>query len=184
MQLAGIVFEPGEGGRIDGLLAELAKKLRQRGATLAGGIQRSVPGRDGCRCDVLLLDLATGREIAISEDRGPLARGCRLDNNLLETQVGATLTALEQGADLLIVNRFGKCEVEGRGFRPAIAMAAAEGIPVLVAIGRPNCDHWRDFAGGLGVELAPEPASLEAWCRARLALPGPDAAETRVEVAA
>jgi hypothetical protein len=41
----------------------------------------------------------------------------------LETLVGATQAALDNGADLLVINRFGKRETEGAGFRQVIGNA-------------------------------------------------------------
>ncbi|HCK08169.1 MAG TPA: 3-dehydroquinate dehydratase, partial [Rhodobacter sp.] len=41
----------------------------------------------------------------------------------LEQAVGLVMISLaQQKSDMLIINKFGKQEVDGRGFRPAIAM--------------------------------------------------------------
>lgn len=166
--LAAILYEPGEGQTVDDLLANIAGQLAKQNVRLAGTIQRAAPRPDRCACDMIMIDLGSGDEIPISEDRGPDARGCRLDVRALETLVGSTAAALERGADLLIINKFGKREAEGAGFRQVIAAAASEGIPVLVAVNRDNAPAWRAFAGDLGVELVPEEAALQAWCEATL----------------
>ena len=46
----------------------------------------------------------------------------------LEQAVALTQSALSQGADLLIVNKFGKHEADGRGMRPLIGEALAMGL--------------------------------------------------------
>lgn len=62
-------------------------------------------------------------------------------------------------ADLVILNKFGKQEAEGRGFREALAGAVAEGIPVLVGLNALNKAAFETFAAGLPTECPP---TLEA----------------------
>ena len=68
-----------------------------------------------------------------------------------------------QGSDLLIVNKFGKHEAQGRGFRTVIAEALSKGIPVLVGINALNLSAFEEFAEGLATRLPPEPTALESW---------------------
>merc|ERR1711969_292785 len=107
--------------------------------------------------------LPDGPVLRISQDLGPQARGCRLDPAALETAVGLVSASLSSGADLLIVNKFGKHEAEGRGFRDVIAEAVAMDIPVLVGLNALNRPAFEDFAEGLATRLPPEPAALMAW---------------------
>ena len=50
--------------------------------------------------------------LRISQALGPSARGCRLDAAALEVAVGLVSTRLAEGADLLILNKFGKHEAK------------------------------------------------------------------------
>jgi hypothetical protein len=77
--------------------------------------------------------------------------------------VGLVSASLAGGADLLIVNKFGKHEADGRGFREVIAEALARGIPVLVGLNGLNLPAFEGFAGGLAVPLPPEEEALSAW---------------------
>jgi hypothetical protein len=101
--------------------------------------------------------------LRISQDLGPQARGCRLDPAALETAVGLVAAGLSSGADLLIVNKFGKHESEGRGFRSVIAEAVAMDIPVLVGLNALNRPAFESFAEGLAIQLPSDPAALMAW---------------------
>ena len=83
--------------------------------------------------------------------------------------------AVLRGADVLIVNKFGKHEAEGRGFRDVIAEALARDMPVLVGTNGLNRPAFDAFAGGLAVELAPAAAEIDAWIGRALAT-GRDAA--------
>jgi len=113
--------------------------------------------------------LPGGTVIRISQSLGALSEGCRLDPDGLERAVGLVDRALEAHPKLLIVNKFGKQEVEGRGFRPLIGKALAMGLPVLVAVNRQNAEGFAAFADGLAEPLPPEVAEVLSWCRAQLA---------------
>lgn len=143
-----------DGREIEGLLACLADALISRGFRLAGIIQRSA-NRDGrANCDMVLQDLATGISMDISEDRGPGARGCKLDVAALLDAGERVKEALDSRPDLLVLNKYGKTEHEGGGLRPLIGRAVELDIPVLIAVPRRNISSWDEFAGGLYTTLS------------------------------
>ena len=138
---------------IDRTLRDLVRDLRARGLRLAGVVQRDVARADRRRCDMILESLSGGEPILISQDRGPHARGCRLVVHELLKAMQMVAAALETAPDVLILNKFGKTEAEGGGFRDLIAKAMELGIPVLVGVPRRNLEAWRDYAGSLGTEI-------------------------------
>ncbi|MGD9802894.1 MAG: DUF2478 domain-containing protein [Hyphomicrobiaceae bacterium] len=144
----------GDGARIAATIDRITTHLFAQGFRLAGLVQRDVERVGRSRCDMLLEDLATGETIAISQDRGEGARGCRLDVESLLKAVARTHSALVTEPDLMIVNKFGKTECEGGGCRSLIADAIECGVPVLVAVPQDNLKSWRSFAGDLAVEFA------------------------------
>jgi len=156
---------PGRGDT-DLVLASLAKDLAALGIRCCGTVQINTvnPGYGTAGpCDMNVRVLPDGPVLRISQDLGPAARGCRLDPDALETAVGLVAHRLSSGADLLIVNKFGKHEAEGGGFRDAIAEAVAIGLPVLVGLNSLNRDAFESFADGMAIQLPPEPAALRAW---------------------
>jgi Protein of unknown function (DUF2478). len=103
--------------------------------------------------------------VRISQNLGDESSGCRLDPDGLETAVGLVEATLAGGPRLLILNKFGKAEIEGRGFRSLIGQALEQGIPVLMGLKALNRDGFEAFAEGMAEAL---PADLEAilgWCR-------------------
>jgi nucleoside-triphosphatase THEP1 len=162
-RLAAVVYEAGDGGEADLMLLAAAEALRRQGVRLAGAVQHNGVADDGCRCSMVLEDLASGRRVEISEDRGREAAGCRLNPVALEEVVGLATAALGGGADLLVVNRFGKHEVEGRGFRQAIEAALVGDIAALVAVSRDHLAAWDRFAGGMDVRIAVDLDAVLAW---------------------
>jgi hypothetical protein len=63
------------------------------------------------------------------------------------------MVALRAAPDLLVLNKFGKTEVEGGGFRTLIAAAIEQAVPVLIGVPYRNIDPWRAFAGELAREI-------------------------------
>ena len=120
MRLAAINYDGSSGTLVDDVLAEAVRFLKRAGLNVAGAIQWNEPLPDRRRCSMTLEDLASGRRILASEDRGPHARGCHLDTGTLEEAAALAAASIESGVDLVILNRFGKQEAAGRGFRQAM----------------------------------------------------------------
>jgi nucleoside-triphosphatase THEP1 len=161
MKLA-YTMAPGRGDT-DLVLEQLAADLTARGLRCCGTVQINSERADSGPCDMDVRVLPDGAVLRISQDLGPQARGCRLDPAALETAVAMVAATLSSGADLLIVNKFGKHEAEGRGFRNVIAEAVAMDIPVLVGLNALNRLAFESFAEGLAVQLPSDPAALTAW---------------------
>lgn len=156
---------------IDAFMASLAGGLKRRGLRLGGVVQHN-QGACGTGCAAMVLeDLATGTRFPISAPRGAEASGCILDASGLAAAGGAVLAALEGRIELLLVNKFGRQEMLGRGLRQEIAAALAAGVPVLLAVRTDFLDAWRAFAGEDWVELPPDAAAVEGWAAALAALP-------------
>jgi nucleoside-triphosphatase THEP1 len=150
-------------GRTDALVAEVAERLAARGLRLAGTVQSNHERPDRRKCDMDLRVLPDGPTLRISEDRGDLARGCTLDSGALEQTVFEVERRLD-GADILIVNKFGKREAEGRGLVPVIAEALHRGMPVLVGVNGLNLAAFLAFAGEEIEGLPTNAEAAAAWC--------------------
>jgi hypothetical protein len=151
------------GGETDALLARTALTLAARGVRLVGAVQTNTTRPGASKCDMDIRILPSGPVLRISQSLGEGARGCRLDMAALEEAVGLVASSLEAGADLLILNKFGKHEAAGRGFRPLIAEAVARGIPVLTGLNALNQPAFLTFTGGAGRCLGDTEEALLAW---------------------
>lgn len=156
MRLA-IITLPGR-GETDRLLAAVAARLQGQGVALAGAVQFNLDCGDDCEMEVQVLP--DGPVIGISQKLGPGSQGCRLDAGALEAAV-AEVAARMAGARLLIVNKFGKHEAEGRGFRGLIGTALEAGMPVLLGVNAMNMKSFQAFAGELAEPILPD--TLDAW---------------------
>ncbi len=159
--LAAIVYP--SGFPIDAFMAGLAAALKRRDLRLGGVVQHNDGAcSDGC-LTMSLEDLSSGRRIAISEDRGAGAAGCRLDPTGLAEAGGAFAAGLASVPDLVIVNKFGRQEILGRGLRQEIAAALAADVPLLIAVREDALRAWCDFAGEDWFRLPAEEGAILAW---------------------
>jgi len=150
-------------GDTDLLLHGFARRAMARGVRLCGTVQVNTECGPDRPCDMDVQVLPDGPVIRISQGLGAGARGCRLDPEALEQAVAAAEARLASGVDLVIVNKFGKHEAEGRGFRTLIAEAVALDVPVLVGVNRLNAARLEEFVGLEVPRLAPEAAALDRW---------------------
>lgn len=149
--------------RIDELLETVARSVQARGCSVAGFLQRETPDGPGC-CPVTYLEsIATGEQVRISQALGAGSRGCRLDPRALAGATGHLLADLDARPQLLVLNRFGKGESDGHGFRSAIEKACSHGVPVLTAVRATYEPAWNAFADGLGTFLVPEITHIKHW---------------------
>lgn len=169
MQLAYVMTT--ERGATDRLLTALAERLAEKGIRTAGIVQTNTECYDNKLCDMDVRVLPAGETIRISQSLGEGARGCRLNPGALERAVGLVTASLaaEPAPQILLVNKFGKHEADGRGMRPIIAEALAMGLPVLSGVNRMNVEAFERFAEGLAVEAAPDLDALLAWVDKALA---------------
>jgi hypothetical protein len=110
-----------------------------------------------------LVLLPDGPVVAISQHLGAGSTGCRLDPDALERAVQQTADRLAAGADVLIVNKFGAHEVDGRGFRELIGTALEAGTPTIVGVTAEKLPAFRDFVGDLAEAVPCDPDALYAW---------------------
>ena len=126
-------------------------------------VQTNTECADSSKCDMDLRVLPAGETIRISQSLGSQSRGCRLDPAALEQAVAYVTASLDASPDLLIVNKFGKHEADGRGFRPVIAEALARDIPVLVGVNGLNEEKFLDFTEGAAQQVPADIEAVERW---------------------
>ncbi len=158
----------GEGDRF---LTKIARDLMARGLRVGGVVQSNPPQPDQSRCAMVLEELTTASKIQISQNLGKEARGCHLDTGALEHAATLVESSIACGLDILVLNKFGRREVEGGGFRQAIALAIEGDIPVLVGLNHGNIDAWQAFTGSEGTLLPFDASAVSAWIATQLTAP-------------
>lgn len=145
----------------DAILLEFAADLNARGFRAIGMVQTGQCA-DSSLSAVLL---HSGEKILLARDFDPAASGCRLEVDRLQNAGARIVDAMEAGADLLIVNRFGKRERDGNGLGCLIKQALEAEIPVVIAVSSHRFADWIKFAGGMSVKVACNRRALNAWWR-------------------
>lgn len=159
--LAAIRFETGD---IDNFLANIAATLLNNGHRVRGVLQSRGETRGECHCaDMDLHAIGEARTFRISQPLGNGSHGCRLHPGALAECAAYLETELDRGTDLLILNRFGRGESEGRGFRDLMGKAMVRGVPVLTSV-RPTYENeWRAFGEGLSCDLPMDQNTVLNW---------------------
>jgi hypothetical protein len=146
----------------DRLLLDFTEDLRRSGVRTAGLVQ--LDGWTGQSDDraVRTVVLSSREVIPVGHERNLAAKGCGLDCRQLASIVKMIETAI-QGADLVVINRFGKLEAAGKGLIELIQQAADADIPVLIAVPEHRFPGWIKYSAGMSVRLPCRRTALDRW---------------------
>jgi hypothetical protein len=148
---------------IQKLLGAFAERRRREGFRVAGAIEVPVPA-GACFCgSQALKDLTTGALFPITLDLGIGSTACKLDANGLTEACQSVFQAVSQGADLVVLSKFGKVEAEGSGFLDVFSAAAAAGIPCVTGVAPSYAAPFLRYAGGYSQWIGAEVSSLDRW---------------------
>lgn len=158
----GVIVRPPDGGALD-CLEGFARIIQGQGYLTRGLVQRNAPIAEACACTMTLVDLHSNREYRISQDLGSGSTCCRVDTSAVAEAGSVLRQAMASETDLIVVNKFGKLEAQGLGLADEMLAIMAQGIPLLTSVEPPLLERWRDFTGGLAVELPPACGTLMRW---------------------
>jgi uncharacterized protein (DUF4213/DUF364 family)/nucleoside-triphosphatase THEP1 len=147
------------------VLAAFAADLQARGWRVGGVVIDTLYDEAGQKSGLDLVDLATGRHLpyARPETTGIAIGRWVLDPATLAEGDRIIRQAVEDGAELVVVDKFGPLESRGEGFAPGLRAALAAGRPLLVAVRGEFLDGWDAFADRSTTILRAETAALWRW---------------------
>lgn len=157
--LAALVYDRNQDP--DAVLLDFASDLNARGYRAVGLVQTGHHRVDAPKLSAMLVH--SGEELQLLQNLGSGATGCRLDVGQLMDAGAKVAGAIARGADLVIVNRFGRQEREGKGLSYLIERALSADIPAVIAVPSHRFADWIRFADGMSVKLRCDRNSLEAW---------------------
>ncbi|MDG1737443.1 MAG: DUF2478 domain-containing protein [Paracoccaceae bacterium] len=152
-----------EQGATDLLIESAALRFQDAGVAVAGAVQKNHGFKGSVRSKMVLDVMGTGETVTISQDLGPHASGCRLDAGALETAAQMVWESLDQPRELLLLNKFGKQERDGQGFRDVLVKALDNDIPVLLGVNSTLEQAFQEFSGDFAVKLEPTHDCIEKW---------------------
>lgn len=148
-------------GVADALLADLTFALRRKGWTVRGLVQQNIGGG---KSGTILVDLDDGRRYPLFQNLGSASISCAVDAGSVVAASAVLRRALDEGADLVVVNRFGALEASGGGLAAEMLALMAEEIPLITVVSEDYLMDWRWFTGKAGIELPARLPALEDWC--------------------
>lgn len=158
----GVIVRPPDASVPDSMEG-FARILQGQGFLVRGLVQRNSAPSGDCACTMTLVDLENGREFRISQDLGSGSTCCRVDTQAVAEATAVLRRATAGETDLLIVNKFGKLESQGRGMIDEMLAAVSCGIPLLTSVESPLLAQWRQLTGGLAEELSPGCGAMMRW---------------------
>jgi len=156
--VAALVY--GQGQDPDPILSDFAADLGASGHLAVGLVQLGHRCRDAALSATLL---HTGESVPLFREIGNAGGERRLDLARLGNAVERIAHAIDRGADIVIVNRFGRQESEGKGLSPLISRALAADMPVLIAVPGHRFADWIRFTEGMSVKLPCNRRALDTW---------------------
>jgi uncharacterized protein (DUF4213/DUF364 family) len=149
LRLGVVVHEPTV--PVDGLLAEFALTLRDRGFQVAGAVQRNnacggTMGQ-GCAQEIEFFDL--GNRSNFSADR---SSGIKLLRK-----------AMREDAELVVISRFAAFEAAAQNVNATMGGGPVQGMPILTSIAGRCVQKWQDAIKPEGAMLSPNLRVLWQW---------------------
>jgi nucleoside-triphosphatase THEP1 len=146
-------------------LARFAAELGQQGVRVGGLVQDVSRGENGRMTRIDMVELDTGRRIAINRPTRENIENktCSLNTNALAESTEALRRAVRDGVDVIVLEKFGEQEQKGQGLSDEIFAAIAEDIPLLIAVPEFALDLWRERTGEMGETLAYDLDAFRQW---------------------
>ncbi|ALN75575.1 DUF2478 domain-containing protein [Aureimonas sp. AU20] len=158
--VAGMLYAPGDDP--DTVLAEFMRLLLAEGWDVLGILQRRVADAPSKSRSVefVLAPEMEWPEAGSDEGRYEGRASDRLP------ELGHRLAgALDRKPDLILLNRFGRAELEGGGLVEILSAALVDIVPIAVAVPIGLRDAWVRSTGGLAVSVRPDAQRLLHWWR-------------------
>ena len=163
-QIAALQGAPGE--TIQAILPQFAEVPKREGFRVAGVVEVSQCGEEGARKHLAVRDLTSKAVIKFSQDLGAGSTACNLDPSGLAKACEAVERAIEDGADVVVLSKFGKLEAARGGLCDAFRAAILADLPIVTTVSPLLADEWAQFAGNLSNKVPPTLDALGAWCNA------------------
>lgn len=157
---AAAVYKPDTADRM--ALWRFVEKQKSLNARVGGILQEAVFNSEGEITGLNAVDIFTNRRIPITR---PVKRSdeCSLDVSALAQTAGIIRSAISDRLDLVVVEKFGELEQNGKGLIDEILQTIAEGIPLLISVPEAALPVWQERSGELGSVLPFNEEAFQQW---------------------
>jgi len=157
--VAALVYEAHQ--QPDNVLLDFVAALKAEGRRPVGLVQFG--HHNAGVAELAAMMVHSGERVDLFQEASVYTQGRRLDLDKLAAARAGMMTAIDQGADLLIVNRFGRQEQQGRGLARLIEYALGADVPVVVPVPAFRFDDWIAYIEGMCVKLPCDGDALNTW---------------------
>jgi nucleoside-triphosphatase THEP1 len=143
-------------------LLKFVEKLKSSNIRVGGVLQEAIFDSAGTITGLDAIDVATNERIPISRP----SKGddeCGLDVSALAETTRIIRNAIDERLDLVVVEKFGELEQDGRGLIDEIFQTIAEGIPLLISVPEAALPAWQQRSGELGSVIDFSEQAFEQW---------------------
>lgn len=152
---------------IQHVLESFAERRLKAGLRVAGVIEiADASAKGACRARALR-EFGAGALFPIAQDLGAGSTACNLDTAGLAAACANVLSAVERGADVVVLSKFGKLEAGGGGLIDCFAAAIEAALPCVASVPFPLAGSFAEWAGDFLEWVEPSESALEEWWLAR-----------------
>lgn len=169
--VAGVVYE--RGAPIRDVMRAFVRQLQSENTNIHGILQEIPkdmdPANAGCGVDAI--DIKTGEHVAlVRPTQYELDNSvCSMDLSKLAETSMILRRALDDHAEIVVVEKFGKHEKEGGGLSGDLMAVISEGIPTMVTVPKVELESWNQFTGGMCTNLDCDVDQALSWWKAQTA---------------
>ncbi|MEG3618800.1 DUF2478 domain-containing protein [Magnetovibrio sp. PR-2] len=163
--VVGVVYERGE--PIRDVMKGFVDSLQAQGLNVHGILQEQ-PGdidvpAESCGVDAIDINTRDKVELVRPTQYELDNKICSLDLSRLAEAAQILRRAIAEGADIVVVEKFGKHEKDGGGISDDLMAVIAEPIPTVVSVPKNELKSWNAFTGGMDVQLTCDLQALQSW---------------------
>ena len=143
-------------------LYKFVEKQKALNTRIGGVLQEGLFDAQGAMTGLDAVDVASDRRIPISRP-GQNEGDCGLDVAALAGTSGIISKAISDVVDLVVVEKFGEHEQNGKGLIDEILQTIVAGIPLLVSVPEAALPAWQERTGDLGDVLPFTEEAFRQW---------------------
>ena len=147
------------------VLEAFVTELKARGVSVHGLFQEILWDENGERQGTDAIDIRTQERIPLKRP-SPYERNNRVCSLSLSKLAEATMIlrrGLDENADVVVVERFGKAERDGGGLADDLLALMSNGTPTMITVPDAELEAWQEFSGNLGDVVDCDVDALLAW---------------------
>ena len=143
-------------------LMKFVEKQKSLDTRIGGVLQEALFNSEGGIVGLNAVDVSTNRRIPITR---PVQNddACSLDVSALVETTEIIRNAISDRLDLIVVEKFGELEQNGKGLIDEILQTIVEGIPLLVSVPETALPLWLELSGELGSVLPYNEEAFQNW---------------------